>query len=173
MNAKAFSSVAQGSTGDVMPWGKHKGKPLDQVPRDYLNWAVRNADHMSPELRAQIEQNLGMFPGSTTPPPPDPKEVKRIKELEQQVREMEGQLRTAERGARVAAKDQPTDLDLFRRIVKQWFGAMSRKFHPDLGGSAEKQAVLNQCYQDLIRRLDNPCPPASSQPPASRTQPPW
>ena len=46
MNAKAFSSVAQGSTGDVMPWGKHKGTPLDQVPGDYLNWAVRNADHL-------------------------------------------------------------------------------------------------------------------------------
>src|SRR5208283_3515914 len=47
----------------TMPWRKHKGTPIDQVPRDYLIWVVRNADALKPELRKEIEDELGMRPG--------------------------------------------------------------------------------------------------------------
>lgn len=162
MNASVFASVVQGPSADVMPWGKHKGKPLGEVPRDYLEWAVRNADAMRPELRAAIELELGMLPNLMAPPPEDAtpeekiirdlksawaKDQARVKELERRVAEIEAELR-------VARKDRPSDLDAFRRVVKQWFAAMSRKFHPDMGGSAAHQVVVNLCYQDLIRRLE-------------------
>lgn len=32
-----------------MPWGKHKGIPIDQVPRDYLVWALKNMDACRPD----------------------------------------------------------------------------------------------------------------------------
>lgn len=155
----------------VMPWGKHKGTPLDKVPRDYLTWAIHNADAMRPELRLEIEKTLGLLPGSTGPPPEKPSEVKpdpdaspeekrQIKDLKSgwskdqaRIRELEKENRELRAELAVSRKDKPTDHESFRRILKQWFGAMSRKFHPDMGGSAEKQTVLNLCYQDLTRRL--------------------
>lgn len=165
MNAQVFATQAQGHPPDVMPWGKHKGKPLNEVPRDYLKWAVNNADAMSAELRAAIETELGLIPGVTNPgektPMDDLRDLlaetrRKLKEAEKHAQNLEMQLRSQEAQIKAASRDVVTDADAFRRIVKQWFGAMSRKFHPDLGGSADRQAVVNQCYQDLIRRLD-PC----------------
>jgi hypothetical protein len=40
-----------------MPFGKHKGKRLREVPRDYLEW-LRAADGIAPELRDAIEVRL-------------------------------------------------------------------------------------------------------------------
>jgi hypothetical protein len=155
----------------VWPWGKHKGKALQDAPRDYLEWAVHNADAMKPELRAELEKILGLPPGSTGPPPSKPSEIKpdeslsqedrsqlaqvkkawakdqaRLKELETENRELRAALDSAR-------KDKPSDVQVFRRIVKQWFGSMSRRFHPDAGGSLERQTVLNLCYSDLMGRL--------------------
>ena len=152
----------------VMPWGKHKGVPLDKVPRDYLEWAVRNADKMRPALRADIERILGLPPSSTVPTPerdgkPSPhaggngtavpqgsssKDRAVIQELQSRIRNLEGELRSLR-----ADRDRPTDMEKFRRVVKVWFTTMSRKFHPDMGGSPEKQITLNLCYQDLWKRI--------------------
>lgn len=41
-----------------------------------------------------------------------------------------------------------------RAIVKTWYGQLSRKFHPDLGGSIEKQTVLNECRSALIKLME-------------------
>ena len=54
----------------VMPWGKHKGVPLADVPEDYLNWILKNAENMSPELRAQIEQAQAARAAARPPPVP-------------------------------------------------------------------------------------------------------
>lgn len=183
MNAQVFATTAPATT---MPWGKHKGKPLKEVPRDYLKWAVNNADAMSPELRAAIEAELGMLPGVTTPGEKTPmddlrdllaetrrklKEEERLRaELGKEVCDLKAQLRET-------ARDKVTDADVFRRVVKQWFGAMSRKFHPDLGGSVEKQVIVNACYQDLMGRLEATCGAMdrerSSGANGSRTPAPW
>ena len=50
-----------------------------------------------------------------------------------------------------------SDSQVFMRVIKQWYTSMSRIFHPDMGGTAEKQAVLNQCYSDLKKRLEESC----------------
>jgi len=50
----------------TMPFGKHKGMPLKDVPLDYLDWALRNLQDLSPDLRWSmqrvLEQGLG-WPG--------------------------------------------------------------------------------------------------------------
>ncbi len=42
----------------TMPFGKHAGTPLAEVPRDYLAWALRNMADMDPDLRASIEASV-------------------------------------------------------------------------------------------------------------------
>lgn len=57
-----------------MPWGKYKGNPIDQVPIDYLQWALQNMDACDqaharywPEFTALIEGIIAATPpGSVT-----------------------------------------------------------------------------------------------------------
>jgi hypothetical protein len=34
---------------DPIPWGKYKGIPIEQVPRDYLVWSLKNMDACRPD----------------------------------------------------------------------------------------------------------------------------
>jgi hypothetical protein len=43
-----------------MPWGKHRGMDLADVPEDYLRWALEHAEVMGPVLREAIRQRLGL-----------------------------------------------------------------------------------------------------------------
>ena len=52
----------------VLPFGKHKGKPINEVPRDYLVWLIGNATIQKPGLREEIEAYLGLPKGSTKNP---------------------------------------------------------------------------------------------------------
>jgi hypothetical protein len=68
-----------------------------------------------------------------------------------------GTLRTEvsvlQREAASAARAHHSGLSETRRVVKQAYGAMSRKHHPDMGGSAKAQTVVNDCFQDLLKRF--------------------
>ena len=44
----------QDDTMPTMPFGKHQGKPLNQIPRGYLRWLLAECDP-SPSLREDIE----------------------------------------------------------------------------------------------------------------------
>lgn len=46
----------------VMPFGRHKDKPLAQVPRGYLRWALDGVPGLYPETRAAIEAFLAQRP---------------------------------------------------------------------------------------------------------------
>lgn len=46
----------------IFPFGKHKGVPIADVPRDYIAWALRTLTDMDADLRATLElrmQNKG------------------------------------------------------------------------------------------------------------------
>ncbi|EJY56249.1 DNA polymerase III, epsilon subunit [Alicyclobacillus hesperidum URH17-3-68] len=49
----------------TMPFGKHRGVPLRDVPLDYLDWALRNMQDLSPDLRWSIERVLERAWGRT------------------------------------------------------------------------------------------------------------
>lgn len=66
-----------------MPFGKHRGKPITQVPAGYLMWMLENIADLRPATRAAIEAHLhppelpleGREPDEPTPtpaPPPAP-----------------------------------------------------------------------------------------------------
>lgn len=38
-----------------MPFGKHRGEDLEDIPDDYLVWILDNLDDLSPTLRRAIE----------------------------------------------------------------------------------------------------------------------
>jgi hypothetical protein len=41
-----------------MPFGRHRGEPLEQVPFDYLTWVLRGCERLDPWLRKAIEAEL-------------------------------------------------------------------------------------------------------------------
>lgn len=43
----------------IVPFGKHKGKQVHEVPRDYWEWCLAN-DKLQPDLRAAVELHLGL-----------------------------------------------------------------------------------------------------------------
>jgi hypothetical protein len=45
-----------------MPWGKHRGKELSEVPECYCRWALENASSLDGPLREAIRQRLGLLP---------------------------------------------------------------------------------------------------------------
>jgi hypothetical protein len=58
----------------TLPFGKHKGRPLPDVPTSYLTWLAREAK-LSSGLRAAVEgelQRRGVTPPAPPPPPPPP-----------------------------------------------------------------------------------------------------
>jgi hypothetical protein len=42
-----------------MPFGKHKGELLAEIPVDYLQWVISNLDSISDELNDAIEEEIG------------------------------------------------------------------------------------------------------------------
>lgn len=44
---------------NVMPFGKHKGLPLKEMPRSYMEWALGNMDALDNDLRWSMEKALG------------------------------------------------------------------------------------------------------------------
>jgi len=51
-----------------MPFGKHRGQPLEEVPTSYLQWLLDNCD-LRPQLQEAVEEELGQ---RWSQPPPEP-----------------------------------------------------------------------------------------------------
>ena len=57
----------------VLKFGKHKGKPLHKVPRNYLKWMITQpflSDEKNAELKVGITEFLGPDVAKEDPPPP-------------------------------------------------------------------------------------------------------
>jgi hypothetical protein len=97
----------------IMPFGKHKGMPIDQVPTSYLKWVYDQSEYASPQLRQEIAAVLKI---SQQPP------------------------------FAIAS-------NMAVEVVKRWYRRSSLKYHPDHGGSNDKQIVANECYEVLMKEL--------------------
>lgn len=42
----------------TMPFGKWRGHLIEDIPSDYLGWALRGMDHADEELRRQMREEL-------------------------------------------------------------------------------------------------------------------
>ena len=51
----------------TMPFGKHKGVPLNKIPRGYLGWILTNLT-LNPNLKRDIEAIYKGKPLPETPP---------------------------------------------------------------------------------------------------------
>lgn len=51
----------------VVPFGKHKGKQVHEVPTDYWEWCLAN-DKLNDELRAAVELHLGLAGAAVATP---------------------------------------------------------------------------------------------------------
>jgi uncharacterized protein (DUF3820 family) len=61
-------------TPTVLPFGKHKGQPLADVPGDYLAWLTRTCK-LSSGLRSAVAQELARR-GLRVPPAPSPRPIR-------------------------------------------------------------------------------------------------
>ena len=43
-----------------MPFGKHRGEPIDTIPEAYRCWLLDTCENLKPTLRRAIEQTLGL-----------------------------------------------------------------------------------------------------------------
>ena len=43
---------------DPFPFGKHKGKPMSDVPVDYLHWYWHKTDRTNPAVSEYIARNM-------------------------------------------------------------------------------------------------------------------
>ena len=60
MKATTYAALADGSLKPyrvhVMPFGKHRGERLEDVPRDYIRWALGNMQDLDEDLRSSLRR---------------------------------------------------------------------------------------------------------------------
>lgn len=116
----------------TMPFGRHRGEPLDKIPTDYLLWAT-TIELKSLFLRMCIITELEARGAWSTddhrqrrehhePPPPPSTTV-------------------------VPAEIRPTAEELIAAGLR----ALTRKHHPDLGGSHDGMVRVNLTAETLRR----------------------
>jgi uncharacterized protein (DUF3820 family)/uncharacterized coiled-coil protein SlyX len=170
---------------DYLTWAVHKADRMDENLRSLceqilglLPGSTRplpvHADPASPPFKETSETT-----GTDYSRPPESLDIERFKrhidqlrgttlEQDKKIRSLSNQLTRAKEEIdelRTQVRFQTTrnpvegmnDADKFRRLLKQTFAALSRKHHPDMGGSTERQTVVNDFHKDLIGRLEGAC----------------
>ena len=46
-----------------MPFGKYRGEPIEDLPSDYIEWALRELDSLRPAIKEEMEAQLTMRGG--------------------------------------------------------------------------------------------------------------
>jgi hypothetical protein len=110
-----------------VPFGKHAGKPFEDVPANYLHWILRECNnvHRWVHLAAQAELERR---GYDTGPAPA----------------------AAAAGGPTAAAPGLATLE---PIVSQWYRELALRFYPDRGGSSMEMLVVNVAHDRLTTLL--------------------
>jgi hypothetical protein len=109
-----------------MNFGKHRGKRIDAVPLDYLLWAAECATGISPPMKRAIRDELDRRAGGAN-----------------------GRRRG---GPEPRPGPPPPGVD-WRPLLKRWFARLSKKYHPDAGGTDEQMRVVNHAREVLEELL--------------------
>jgi uncharacterized protein (DUF3820 family) len=128
-----------------MPWGKHKGTPIGQVPRSYMAWCLDNADALQSDIRRAFEFMTGA-PIGTTQAKVDPNKPPWSKGSRENGRR--------DPPPRVTAPPPIAQIASLRGLVKSWYAKTARRFHPDMGGDAKQMMVVTHCYKTLCEEID-------------------
>jgi uncharacterized protein (DUF3820 family) len=102
-----------------MPFGRHKGKFLDEVPVSYLRWVLRECANIPLGLRRAIR---GV-----------------VEEAEDSGMEARGPAQAENTGPPVN----------WPGIIRDWYRGLARDYHPDRGGSVEAMKVVNEAADRL------------------------
>jgi hypothetical protein len=113
----------------VMPFGKQKGTPIDQIDTGYLKWWLGKMD--SDGLRAEYRDSVTEILTARGSKPPEPS-----------------------KGTNGLGSARLMFAAEIRCMVKSWFGAMSKRYHPDCGGKNGQQEAIVEAYKELSRLLN-------------------
>ena len=106
---------------EIMPWGKHKGIPVCNLPDSYI-WWLYGQDNITPFSLAQEVELLVM-------------EKWPYKFIRNEI---------------VFEKPLPPDsADKFMGKAKSVFRKLSMQFHPDHGGNSEAMKAINLFYESM------------------------
>lgn len=120
------------------PFGKHKGKTLDQVPADYCRWVLDNVIELDPDLetaiRASLRKRGGGFGG-------------------QSQKSNNSRRGGSSYSVPPSALPVAVDADIAAEIVKEGRRALAMRYHPDRGGNNELMVKVNASADFLETRL--------------------
>jgi len=169
------------TASDPMPWGKHKGIPIECVPQDYLRWALANMDACRPDHEKYWPEFTVVLEGLAGPQAPQKPRPPDLRQLVDRLKE-EGITLGISSGRITSSRQLPKDLvdavsfhsvvlfkvlsiaegpadpssvssEKVRWSLKRWYREMSQRYHPDRGGSDVMQSVVNECYRTLSKVL--------------------
>jgi hypothetical protein len=107
-----------------MPFGKHKGKSLEDIPASYLCWVLRECESAERWLKEAIIDDL-------------------------RGRGVSANCWAGGRGQEPSSATSAGGLVSWEPVVAKWYREMTLTFHPDRGGSHEAMVAVSQAHDRL------------------------
>ena|SRR5215472_303463 len=110
-----------------MPFGRHKGSEVADLPDDYLEW-LAGLDDLRQRLREAVEGEL-------------------------ERRAAERQARKQAQEPPRTGRNQLPDISVVEELIDIGYHGLVRKHHPDAGGSHERMVAINAAVEWLREKL--------------------
>lgn len=110
----------------LMPWGRHRGRAIADVPSSYLCWVLESANNPERALKEAIKKELGERFGTVR--------TKIVYETVKGPGQLERRLRP-----------------LGREIVQRGYRACAKDHHPDVGGDHDAMITLADARDALLK----------------------